>query len=175
MPNCTVCGVEIAEGYWPKELPRPERVYDHCALHWLSCCSWGKTDFSALPVEEFQGRYILGSSFGGENYEGSPWPVGAGGCVFERCVFVNCEPPPRSTLLGCDQRRYKAQADGQDWYLDHADAPVRPLDKDLFKNEKWSSDPADIPQEPRKPGVSAAEVVFDPVTGAETKLAGEVK
>ena len=157
MLTCGVCGVEIAEGYWPKELPLPERVYDRCEQHWHSTNSFVDMDLTLLPPEAFAGHYILGSSFGSQKPGVWRWPDGAKACVFERCMFLNCDPPPGSSILPTGAvTQYRAATDLQDWYIDENGNPTEPLDATLFTDNGWSTDSADIPNKPRVPGVPDA-------------------
>jgi len=101
-----------------------------------------------LPAEEFRGTTIRGTCFAQETPDTEVFPADAIGMGFVGCNLDNVMVPPWCTVTACCARRYRVQNDLEDWEIDGAEKPVRPLNPAVFERAGVSQDPKDIPEEP---------------------------
>lgn len=64
--------------------------------------------------------------------------------TFYNCNLDNCLIPLGCTVVGGTQRRYKVQADGEDWLLDQTDKPTTPINTEFISSRGGNIDPKKI-------------------------------
>lgn len=94
----------------------------------------------ALDIPD--GIVIYRSSFYWEQPDSKPFRDDMRGVTFVNCNLDNLIIPNGNTVIGGSQRKFKAQADGEDWIVNDQKQPLEPLNKERFIAEGKSIDPS---------------------------------
>lgn len=87
---------------------------------------------------------IFGSCFSQEIPDRHIFPDDITGVTFINCNLDNVYIPDGNMVIGCSQRKFKAQNDLMDWILDVDLKPIEPIMKEEFVAKGISIDPKDI-------------------------------
>ena len=91
-------------------------------------------------------QVIYGSCFSQEQPDSAIFRPGMKGVTFRNCNLANVVIPPGNTLIDCDTTRFQVQNDGNDWVIDNANMPVKPMNYRLFEKLGLPMpSPVDIP------------------------------
>ena len=77
-------------------------------------------------------------------------------CIFRECNLDNCVIPDGCTVEGGTNKRFQAQADMEDWFIDAQNRPMLPINKFLFDRLGIPTDPSSIANTP-EPVTSVVE------------------
>lgn len=100
--------------------------------------------FIGEPAKDFGGE-VIGSCFQQNAPNTKVFPADTR-ATFVRCNLNNCEIPPGCTVgEGCVNHQHAEQNDREQWVLDAAGKPVKPLHEKEFDRLGVSKDPATIP------------------------------
>lgn len=100
-----------------------------------------------MSGEDLSGKIIYSSVFYQEQLDSEIFHPELSGALFIKCNLDNVALPDGNTKIECQQRRIKAQNDLRDWIVDQDNKPIEPINKDMWAEQGFSVDPADIPAE----------------------------
>ena len=122
-------------------------------------------DFTGAPLVNINdGAYVYGACFSQEQPDSAIFRPGMKGVTFRNCNLANVIVLPGNTLVDCVTTRFQVQNDGNDWIIDNANLPVKPMNYRMFEKRGLPMPaPVDIP------AVKVAEPV-DLIAAARAKV-----
>lgn len=107
------------------------------------------TDKTLLDVnpEELEGITIFGSCFSKEIPDTKVFPDTIKKLTLINCNLDNVYIKPQWRVIGGTRKKFKAQNDLEDWFVDNNNNPIEPLEKEKFLELGISTDPKNIPKQ----------------------------
>lgn len=108
---------------------------------------YSQRDFTGLDLSDAKiiaGDAIYASTFSHETPDTHVFPETMQGITFIDCNLDNVFIPAGNRVIAGSQRRFKAQADGQDWIVDAQSQPLEPVNKDLDIAQNVNIDPKNL-------------------------------
>lgn len=100
----------------------------------IECSEISQQNFTGVAAVSIpDGAYVYGSCFSQEQLDSAIFRPGMKGVTFRNCNLANVVVPPGNTLIDCDTTRFQVQNDGNDWIIDNANLPVKPMNYRLFE------------------------------------------
>lgn len=82
--------------------------------------------------------------------------------TFVRCNLDNIILPNICTVISCSQARFKCQNDGNDWFIDVTNKPIKPIGHEIFtKFALPIPDPKDIPNQKAEAPLDLLKIAKD--------------
>ncbi len=94
------------------------------------------------------GLTIYSTSFYQESLDVDVFPAGVKNVTLAFCNLDNVVIPSGVTLIQCSTRRLQVQNDLRDWEVDAQNRPVRLVNEEYWKDQRFFTDPLLIPARP---------------------------
>ena len=119
--------------------------------------SEGEIEFSEISQQNFtgvaavsipDGAYVYGSCFSQETPDSRIFRASMSNVTFRNCNLSNVHipRPNNNVLIDCQTDRFHVQNDGNDWIVDNANMPVKPMGYRIFEKLGLPMpSPVDIP------------------------------
>jgi hypothetical protein len=158
----TICILVLAFVFWPekKTVPLPsqpqaiqlgagetsdEQVIDLAKQQNEKYSQKDFTGRSLRDAKDLKDMVIYGSCFSQETPDTKVFPDNMTGVTFLNSNLDNVFVPEGNTIIGGIHRKFKVQADLNDWILNDDSTPKEPIMKEEYQRLGISIDPKDLP------------------------------
>jgi len=91
------------------------------------------------------GTNIYATCYSREQPDSIIFPKNMTGVTFYNCNLMNVYIPQGNTVVNCRTERFYCQNDLEDWEIDQADKPIKPINSKSLQFEGYAIEPKYIP------------------------------